>query len=390
MKKIILTLSIVIASYFAYSQPYLPLTAGSSNPITGTLLTNISGTIPAILHPVTSNGNESSPYYENLLSYGDASTSSYASILAGNAFNSSNGTYLRFNINARGGTGSPITAMTINPYGNIGIGTTNPPTVGDYSVLALNGRHPSQGGYLSMMMNGNEVGAIIANSQFNFQTASGIATQFYTGSNPTMQIASNGNVGIGTTSPAAKLTVGDATAQTTVGIIGNSAADKGPALAFVRTNGWYQTMPNTTDFSLGYNITSYSDAAILAGSKLYVTSAGKVGIGTTIPDEKLTVKGKIHSQEVIVDAMTTVPDYVFEPDYKLISLTELKRYVDQNHHLPYIPSAKEIEKNGIQIGDMSMKLLKTIEELTLYVIELNNQVKLQTEKITSLEEQLKK
>ncbi len=76
-------------------------------------------------------------------------------------------------------SGNPTTTMD-----NVGIGTT-PPSIGNYGVLALNGRSPSQGGYFSMMMNGAEVGAIAANTQFNFQTVSGVVTQFYTGSTPT-------------------------------------------------------------------------------------------------------------------------------------------------------------------------------------------------------------
>jgi hypothetical protein len=63
------------------------------------------------------------------------------------------------------------------------------------------------------------------------------------------------------------------------------------------------------------------------------------------------------------------PDYVFEPDYKLPELNELKAYVDKNHHSPEIPSAAAMAKDGITLGEMNMKLLKKVEELTLYLIE---------------------
>lgn len=265
--------------------------------------------------------------------------------------------------------------------GNVGIGTSTPAfplDIQSTNAAGLRfGRSATDIGQIDFSNNDFNISSNTNNMRFN--VPSGQVFSF-----------STGNVGIGTTSPAAKLQVGDATAQTTVGIFGNSAADKAPALAFVRTNGWYQTMPNTTDFSLGYNIASYSDANILAGSKFYVTSTGNVGIGTTDPDEKLTVKGNIHAAEVIVDPLSAIPDYVFEPEYKLMGLNELKTYVDKNHHLPYIPSAKEIEKDGIKVGDISMNLLKTIEELTLHVIELNNQVKAQNAEIISLKDQLKK
>ena len=78
---------------------------------------------------------------------------------------------------------------------------------------------------------------------------------------------------------------------------------------------------------------------------------------------------------------------MFEPDYKLTSLDEIKNYIDQNKHLPEVPSAKEMEKNGVQLGEMNMLLLKKIEELTLYVIELNRKL---TELIDDNAEQKKK
>jgi len=69
-------------------------------------------------------------------------------------------------------------------------------------------------------------------------------------------------------------------------------------------------------------------------------------------------------------ANINVPDYVFESDYQLLSLKETKAYITENKHLPEIPSATEIGENGIDLGDMNMRLLKKIEELTLYQIEL--------------------
>jgi hypothetical protein len=64
------------------------------------------------------------------------------------------------------------------------------------------------------------------------------------------------------------------------------------------------------------------------------------------------------------------PDYVFNDDYKLFSLAEIKTYIDKNKHLPEVLSAKEMEANGVNLGEMNMLLLKKIEELTLFVIEL--------------------
>ena len=100
---------------------------------------------------------------------------------------------------------------------------------------------------------------------------------------------------------------------------------------------------------------------------------GNVGIGTTSPNEKLTVNGTIYGKEVKVDLSVPRPDYVFEDDYKLPSLKELKSFIETNKHLPEISSAKDMEANGIQLGEMNMLLLKKIEELPLHEIRLQEE-----------------
>ncbi len=68
------------------------------------------------------------------------------------------------------------------------------------------------------------------------------------------------------------------------------------------------------------------------------------------------------------------PDYVFGSEYKLKPLADVKTFIAENKHLPNIPSASEIEKNGIQLGDMSKRLMEKVEELTLYILQLQDQV----------------
>jgi hypothetical protein len=140
------------------------------------------------------------------------------------------------------------------------------------------------------------------------------------------------------------------------------------------------------DFTLNMNEIHQVNNFLILGNK--------VGIGTTAPDEKLTVKGKIHTQEVKVDLLgPLVPDYVFNNNYKLKSLKEVEDYININNHLPDIPSAEEIEKNGLMLAEMNMNLLKKIEELTLYSIEQNKRIEYlqkQNEKLLEIEKRLLK
>ncbi len=120
---------------------------------------------------------------------------------------------------------------------------------------------------------------------------------------------------------------------------------------------------------------------------------GKIGIGTSTPDELLTVKGKIHTQEVLVDLHGAVaPDYVFEkyfngyseamPEYKLISLEELETFLKENHHLPNVPSAVKMQEEGISLKEMNLILLQKIEELTIYTIQQQKEIDMLKEKIS--------
>lgn len=124
---------------------------------------------------------------------------------------------------------------------------------------------------------------------------------------------------------------------------------------------------------------------------------GKIGIGTKTPDELLTVKGKIHAQEVLVDLNGAVaPDYVFEsyflgsseikPQYTLLSLDEIAAYVEKYYHLPGVPSAKEMEKEGLSLKEMNLLLLEKIEELTLYAIEQQKEIDALKEKVSKIED----
>ncbi|WP_292010853.1 hypothetical protein [Chryseobacterium sp.] len=114
---------------------------------------------------------------------------------------------------------------------------------------------------------------------------------------------------------------------------------------------------------------------------------GNVGIGVSNPVNKLDVNGIVHAREVKVD-LQNWPDYVFENQYRLNTLEEVEKHIRDKGHLPNIPSAEEVIRKGINLGEMNVKLLEKIEELTLYSIEQNKQLKVQSDKIEKLEKQL--
>jgi hypothetical protein len=112
----------------------------------------------------------------------------------------------------------------------------------------------------------------------------------------------------------------------------------------------------------------------------WINTPGYIGIGTTTPQDKLDVRGTIRADAIIVyDASGA--DFVFDKSYNLRSLNELSSYIEENQHLPEIPSAEEMQQNGVNMNELQMQLLQKVEELTLYIIQQDNRIK-------ELEEQL--
>jgi len=137
-----------------------------------------------------------------------------------------------------------------------------------------------------------------------------------------------------------------------------------------------------------------------------VNSDGNVGIGTNSPTTKLEVKGTVKANEILVEDIAATnlklegnlaadkiifntngntADFVFDKNYKLKDLSEVEEYVKSHKHLPDIPSAEEMEKEGVDLAEMNKLLLQKVEELTLYLVKQNKEIESKNSKIGNLE-----
>jgi hypothetical protein len=326
------------------------------------------------------NGTAQSNYFATLAARYDSSHPFSLSV----ENNSSGNPYEVLGVYSPGGGGYYNLGLGLN--GNVGIGTTAPwrgqlnvngankslaSTLGQLSITTTDSLGADIGGSIIFGSVSDTAGTVwpIGNIAARRETAlnNNIAgyMQFATadsggGLAERVRITSTGNVGIGTTSPQSGLHVFRWSDENSGGISFGGSGTYDAFLGFAYLNPPNTDMLRISRFDHGTRNNRVDFVSINAAN-------GNVGIGTTNPSEKLSVKGRIRAQEVVVDN-NNWSDYVLADDYKLQPLSDVEAQIKTNKHLPGVPSAQEVAEKGVSVGDMQAMLLAKIEELTLHQI----------------------
>lgn len=308
---------------------------------------------------------------------------------------------------------------------------TGPTQVANFNIAGFGGFvHNGSNNFSGTLLMQSVSTAGGVNLQLTGDAQPGFATWMHNGTGfvEQMRILSNGFVGIGQTAPIARLHVtgaqGTAFAKFTqsnispvdgVLTIGNGTTGVGnyipnivgrtymPGRSFgVYFTGEAEDVLPTVDNGMAAVVLdgrSKTSQPLVTNNVLAVNSAGvnlmqvkangSVAIGTTdTKGYKLAVNGSGIFTKVVVKSYANWPDFVFHPDYKLPALSEVEQFVTKNQHLPGIPSASEIEKEGVDVGEMNKQLLQKVEEQMLYIIEMNKQLAALSKEVEVLKQKI--
>lgn len=255
-----------------------------------------------------------------------------------------------------------VSRVTIDETGRVGIGTTTPT-----SVLTVNGTNPIlqirnddvDKGFIQLSGDDIKIGTNISNVGGRFFIRTNGADR--------MVLDNNGKVGIGTTSPFYPLVI--------------NATNPAISLNIAEARyGFIGVDPTTKDLVIEKSSLGSGKLMINANGGtvwgIHLTENGyfHYGSGLTPAGYPFSSQGKILAPEFVALAVGSWPDYVFDQKYQLKPLSEVKQYIDQNKHLPGIPAAAVLEKEGVPLADMTKRMMEKIEELTLYILQQQEQI----------------
>ncbi len=300
------------------------------------------------------------------------------------------------------GTPSPTTKLNVN--GDVVLGGTVQATGSSNAVLTIrgdwNGTSNPQliiGGQTNAAKE-MQIGFDITNDQGFIQ-----ATHDGVGVKPLILQRFGGNLGIGITNPLQKMHLDEGiilitkttTPQIRLNTNNTDNIDSDRAFFGIATgNDNFINGSKAGDTVLRGRSTENGSLILGVGTNnegMRILYDGSVILGCSNPESgsKLTVAGKISAQDITIKADAGGADFVFEKDYALPSLQHVEQFIQQNKHLPEIPSSQEMQENGVQVSEMQTKLLQKIEELTLYIINQDKYNKKLEARIDELEKTTK-
>jgi len=293
-----------------------------------------------------------------------------------------------------------------NTTGNVGLGTNNATALlnlnWQYAQIKMQGSNSTflnSDIIISRLNSGNQLQRSpniafadeATNSAAYIQSYQG-NLQFFPGGAQSFTLQPGGKVGILNSSPQATFQV-----ETSVNKLTVASASAIGGTSYVGFNAYRNTTAGNWRFD--------GNGTVSAGSVIYGDQAGNINFaavpslngGSYFDLNDVDLKSKIYFQ-VASSGVTRAkqikvetanwPDFVFAKSYRLPSLKQVASYIDKNHHLPDMPTAEELEKNGLDIGAMNRSLAKKVEELTLYLIEKDKQLNEQAKKNRALEKRL--